>query len=67
MGGPMNIRFVEPWRGRVPGQVDNQLDHGVADQLVIRGIAVKVEVDPPKVSTVPRGPLQGRTDRKLRQ
>ena len=33
------IRFLLRWRGREPGSVDRQLDYGVRDALVRRGIA----------------------------
>lgn len=33
------IRFLTHWRGREPGLVTQELDYGVADVLVLRGIA----------------------------
>lgn len=37
------LKFLCDWRGRQPGQLDGGLPHGVAVELVRRGIAVVVE------------------------
>lgn len=34
-----SIRFLQAWRGREPGQTDDQLDFGVMWELVRRNIA----------------------------
>ena len=45
------IKFLRPWRGREAGQVLGTLDYGVAQTLVLRGIAqwhgVPATVTPP--------------------
>lgn len=33
------IRFLLPWRGRLPGQINSELDGGVRQMLVQRRIA----------------------------
>lgn len=33
------IRFLTHWRGREPGLVTKEIDYGIADTLVTRGIA----------------------------
>ena len=46
----MRIRFIHPWRGRQPGQIDTALDTGVAVELVRRKIAAVVHEVPETVN-----------------
>ncbi len=51
------IRFLVPWRGRVPGEINRMLHPGVMDALVRRHVAEWVTEEkpvPPSVEPAPR-------------
>jgi hypothetical protein len=48
------IEFIQPWRGRVPGQIDAALDDGVKVELVKRRIAKWAEPPPKRVKRARR-------------
>lgn len=53
----MDIRFLQNWAGRAAGQVDSQLNPGVADVLIQRGIAERIGV-PAEPRNIDPTPMQ---------
>ncbi len=56
------IRFLKRWNGHEPGQVDRDLEPGVVQELLRRGIAeMAVAADrPPATSTEERRPAKAK-------
>lgn len=58
----MQIQFQHAWRGRVPGQIDSEIEPGVVSELLRRGIAIiLVSSDKPAML----GPLRKIADKTI--